>query len=279
MCSTSFRFHMSLTGKVADEVLREELRQALAASLRRETGGAPFGLDSLVLFVQPAPGEPFAIRERHVAARLLRMKKLGDEPLIDPTAQSAGPRRLAATPRSGRRTKLNESALGDYSYVVNDGDPCLHHGRQVLLDRRDGAHQSGQPSDAARLASPFHLSRFGLFRGRGGPRTPSSTGGAPFASRSATTSGSAMVAVLLPGRKVGDGAVVRGRRHRHQGRGALHHRRGQSGPADQEALHASDLGAPSPGSPGGIGAMRRCTAPWPDFRALPVEAFLEKYES
>ena len=60
--------------QVSDELFRiaravegsEELRQALAASLRRETGGAPFGLDSLVLFVQPAPGEPFAIRERHV---------------------------------------------------------------------------------------------------------------------------------------------------------------------------------------------------------------------
>jgi putative phosphonate metabolism protein len=60
-----FRFHMSLTGKVQDKVLREELRLAFAEELRREIGDAPFRLDALVLFVQPTPGERFLIRERH----------------------------------------------------------------------------------------------------------------------------------------------------------------------------------------------------------------------
>jgi Protein of unknown function (DUF1045) len=60
-----FRFHMSLTGKVHDAGLREELRLALAEAHERETGGAPFRLDALVLFVQPGPGERFIIRERH----------------------------------------------------------------------------------------------------------------------------------------------------------------------------------------------------------------------
>jgi putative phosphonate metabolism protein len=60
-----FRFHMSLTGKVKDKVLREELRFAFAEELRREMGDAPFRLDALVLFVQAAPGRRFAIRERH----------------------------------------------------------------------------------------------------------------------------------------------------------------------------------------------------------------------
>ena len=60
-----FRFHMSLTGKVPDPILREELRAALAEGFRRDTGGAPFGLDTLVLFIETAPGGRFLIRERH----------------------------------------------------------------------------------------------------------------------------------------------------------------------------------------------------------------------
>ena len=63
-----FRFHMSLTGKVKDAILRGELRLAFAEAFRRETGGAPFGLDALVLFVQTAPGERFHIAERHALA-------------------------------------------------------------------------------------------------------------------------------------------------------------------------------------------------------------------
>jgi hypothetical protein len=60
-----FRFHMSLTGKVKDEVLRDELRLAFAEGFRCQTGDAYFRLDALVLFVQAAPGERFSIRERH----------------------------------------------------------------------------------------------------------------------------------------------------------------------------------------------------------------------
>lgn len=60
-----FRFHMSLTGKVRDEALRQELKEALTESFQRETGGAAFALDSLVLFTQKARGEAFRIHERH----------------------------------------------------------------------------------------------------------------------------------------------------------------------------------------------------------------------
>lgn len=60
-----FRFHMSLTGKVPDAILREELRLALAEKLRRSTASPAFALDALVLFVQPTPSERFSIRERH----------------------------------------------------------------------------------------------------------------------------------------------------------------------------------------------------------------------
>ncbi|HEV3246121.1 MAG TPA: DUF1045 domain-containing protein [Beijerinckiaceae bacterium] len=60
-----FRFHMSLTGKVRDEGLRHELKEALAESFHRETGGAAFALDALVLFTQKARGEAFRVHERH----------------------------------------------------------------------------------------------------------------------------------------------------------------------------------------------------------------------
>jgi len=59
-----FRFHMSLTGKVPDTSLREELRAALAEVFWRETGNAPFALDALALFVQPDQGTSFRIAHR-----------------------------------------------------------------------------------------------------------------------------------------------------------------------------------------------------------------------
>jgi hypothetical protein len=59
-----FRFHMSLTGKVPDASLREELRGALSEALRREAGNVTFGLDALVLFVQEGPGASFRIEHR-----------------------------------------------------------------------------------------------------------------------------------------------------------------------------------------------------------------------
>jgi phosphonate metabolism protein (transferase hexapeptide repeat family) len=48
-------------------------------------------------------------------------KKLGLEPLIDPTA-SVKSSQFGRYTEIGARTKFNESMLGDYSYVVNDSD-------------------------------------------------------------------------------------------------------------------------------------------------------------
>lgn len=48
-------------------------------------------------------------------------KKLGAEPLIDPTAEVVRST-LGRYTEVGARTKFVESALGDYSYIVNDGD-------------------------------------------------------------------------------------------------------------------------------------------------------------
>ncbi len=49
------------------------------------------------------------------------MKKLGLEPLIDASARVRGCR-LGRYTEVGARTSLVESTLGDYSYIVNDGD-------------------------------------------------------------------------------------------------------------------------------------------------------------
>jgi len=49
------------------------------------------------------------------------VKKLGEEPLIDPTAQVRASR-LGRYTEVGARTRLLESELGDYSYIVSDGD-------------------------------------------------------------------------------------------------------------------------------------------------------------
>ena len=60
-----FRFHMSLTGKIRDETLRSELKDALAESFLYETGTVEFTLEALVLFVQHALDAPFLIHGRH----------------------------------------------------------------------------------------------------------------------------------------------------------------------------------------------------------------------
>ena len=48
------------------------------------------------------------------------MKKLGEQPLIDPTAQVRDSR-LGRYTEVGARTRLLESTLGDYSYL---GENC-----------------------------------------------------------------------------------------------------------------------------------------------------------
>jgi len=49
------------------------------------------------------------------------MKKLGEMPLIDPTADVRDSR-MGRFTEIGARTSFVESELGDYSYIVNDGD-------------------------------------------------------------------------------------------------------------------------------------------------------------
>jgi hypothetical protein len=62
-----FCYHMTLTGKIADAGLRQELCQALGERLRARTAGT-FALQELVVFVQRAPTVPFRIASRHLLA-------------------------------------------------------------------------------------------------------------------------------------------------------------------------------------------------------------------
>lgn len=58
-----FRFHMTLTDRVADAAA-----PAIAAGLERALGPAlrePVRLDALALFVEPEPGQSFSIHSRH----------------------------------------------------------------------------------------------------------------------------------------------------------------------------------------------------------------------
>ena len=63
----AFRFHMTLTGPVA-----EEKRDAAEAVLRDRFAahiGRPLAIDAVALFVEPDPGAPFVALRRHELAR------------------------------------------------------------------------------------------------------------------------------------------------------------------------------------------------------------------
>ena len=163
--------------------------------------------------------------------------------------QNAFPR----TDRRSHRESVHDSQLGAYTEVgartilheVDDGRlflrrerraDHLHDDRKVLLDRGDDADQSGQSSHAPGLAGAFHLSRQQpIFQARA-TMPNSSHGGASITSISAMTSGSATARSILPGRNDRHRRGDRGRRDRDQGRPGLHHRRRQSGAADQAAV-------------------------------------------
>lgn len=61
-----FRFHMTLTGGVADEALRERLLAALQRYFARDIG--PHLFDSISVFRQPARDQPFIAVERFAFA-------------------------------------------------------------------------------------------------------------------------------------------------------------------------------------------------------------------
>ena len=63
----SFRFHMTLTGRVPDHDLqrvRAAIEEVFAATLER-----PTTVDGLALFVEPDPGAPFVVKSLYRLGR------------------------------------------------------------------------------------------------------------------------------------------------------------------------------------------------------------------
>ena len=202
-------------------------------------------------------------------------KTLSTVPLIDPTAD-ARDSRLGAYTEVGARTKLLEVELGDYSYVVNDSDIAyatigkfcsiaamtrinpgnhpMHRASQSHFTYRASAYFSGERDEEAlfawRRAHPVTIGH-DVWIGHG--------------------------AIVLPGRTIGTGAVVAA--------GAV-----VSKDVAPYAIVAGNPARPIRQRFADAVAERLMGLAWwdwsherlraalPDFRALPIEAFLDKYE-
>ncbi len=202
------------------------------------------------------------------------MKSLGIEPLIDPTARVRDCR-FGRYTEVGARTQIAETELGDYSYVVNDGEiistsigkfcsiaamvrvnPGNHptwRATQSHVVYRASRYFEGEPDEAEffdwRRSTPVTIGH-DVWIGHG--------------------------AVILPGRIIGTGAVVAA--------GAVV-TRDVSPYTIVGGLPAKPIRQRFPAVIGER-LMRlgwwdwdheRVRAALPDFRSLPIEAFLEKH--
>lgn len=203
-------------------------------------------------------------------------KKLGLEPVIDPTAR-VRQAVLGRYTEIGARTAFAESSLGDYSYVVNDADVIyttigkfcsiaahtrinpgnhpMQRASQSHFSYRSSAYFDDVEDDADffawRRATPVTIGH-DVWIGHG--------------------------AIILPGRSIGTGAVVAG--------GAIV----TKDVPDYTIVAGNPARIIRRRFPEEIALRLKALAWWDweharlraalaDFRALPVEAFLEKYES
>ncbi|MGY2047128.1 chloramphenicol acetyltransferase [Methylobacterium sp. JK268] len=203
-------------------------------------------------------------------------KRLGPEPLVDPTA-ALRDCTLGRYTEVGARTRLAETRMGDYSYIVNDGEVISTRiGKFCSIAAMVRINPGNHPMERASQAH---------FTYRASQYWPEEEDEAAFFDRRRALPveighdvwiGHGVI--VLPGRRIGTGAVV--------GAGSVVTR--------DIPDYAIAVGNPArvvrPRFPADVVEGLRRLAWWdwdhdrlrralPDFRALPAAAFVQKYQS